>query len=69
MNTTRCLIGCSLGDLSTMYYLMTYHASMNAATSMSISSEYILDHAVVARDLPTDTRVSSDRGHKHFDFA
>jgi hypothetical protein len=39
VNTTRCLIGCSMGDLSTMYYLMTYHPSMNAATSMSISSE------------------------------
>lgn len=39
VNTTRCLIGCSIGDLSTMYYLMTYHPSVNAATSMSISSE------------------------------
>jgi hypothetical protein len=39
VNTTRCLIGCSMGDLSTMYYLMTYHPTMNAAASMSISSE------------------------------
>ncbi|KAM0704774.1 hypothetical protein Q7P35_007560 [Cladosporium inversicolor] len=37
VNTTRCLIGCSLGDLSTMTYLMTYHPEMNAATSMSLS--------------------------------
>jgi len=39
VNTTRCLIGCSLGDLSTMCYLMTYHPEMNAATSMSLSSK------------------------------
>jgi hypothetical protein len=39
VNTTRCLIGCSLGDLSTMYYLMTYHPAMNAVTSMGLSSE------------------------------
>lgn len=44
VNTTRCLIGCSLGDLSTMYYLMTYHPSMSTATSMSISSEKITQH-------------------------
>jgi hypothetical protein len=40
VNTTRCLIGCSLGDLSTMTYLMTYHPEMNGATSMSLSSKY-----------------------------
>jgi hypothetical protein len=40
VNTTRCLIGCSLGDLSTMYYLMTYHPAMNAVTSMGLSSKF-----------------------------
>lgn len=39
VNTTRCLIGCSLGDLSTMCYLMTYHPAMSATTSMSLSSK------------------------------
>lgn len=39
VNTTRCLIGCSLGDLSTMFYLMSHHPGMSAATSMSLSSK------------------------------
>lgn len=37
VNTSRCLIGCSLGDLSTMWYLMTYHPSMSTASSMGLS--------------------------------
>lgn len=37
VNTFRCLVGCSIGDLSTMYYFMTYHPAMHLATSMGLS--------------------------------
>lgn len=65
VNTTRCLIGCSLGDLSTMWYLMTYHPSMNAASSMSLSSTQTSDlfHQVN----PADGCVYSDRRYNHLD--
>jgi enterochelin esterase-like enzyme len=69
VNTTRCLIGCSMGDLSTMYYLMTYHPSMNAATSMSISSERNQTISNSAREPPTDTQSSSDCRHQHINLA
>jgi len=69
VNTTRCLIGCSLGDLSTMYYLMTYHSSMNAATSMSLSSEQNQAYGFTGKELQTNTQFFSDCRHKHFDLA
>jgi len=37
VNTSRCLVGCSIGDLSTMWYLMAYHPTLDAATSMGLS--------------------------------
>ncbi|WOO80651.1 uncharacterized protein LOC62_03G004175 [Vanrija pseudolonga] len=37
VNTFRCLIGCSLGDLSTMWYLMAYYPDMPMSTSMGLS--------------------------------
>ncbi|TXT07196.1 hypothetical protein VHUM_03366 [Vanrija humicola] len=37
VNTFRCLIGCSLGDLSTMWYLMAYYPDMPMGTSMGLS--------------------------------
>jgi hypothetical protein len=39
INTSRCLVGCSLGDLSTMWYLMTYHPTMSTGMSMGLSSK------------------------------
>jgi hypothetical protein len=69
VNTTRCLIGCSMGDLSTMYYLMTYHPSMNAATSMSISSEQKQTTTNAAGGMSTLTQNPSDRRHQHINLA
>jgi hypothetical protein len=40
VNTSRCLVGCSIGDLSTMWYIMAYHPTVDAATSMGLSSKY-----------------------------
>ncbi|THV84789.1 hypothetical protein D6C77_09453 [Aureobasidium pullulans] len=37
VNTSRCLVGCSIGDLSTMWYIMAYHPTVDAATSMGLS--------------------------------
>ncbi|KAL1411605.1 hypothetical protein Q8F55_002569 [Vanrija albida] len=37
VNTFRCLIGCSLGDLSTMWYLMAYYPDLPMSTSMGLS--------------------------------
>jgi hypothetical protein len=56
INTTRCLIGCSLGDLSTMCYLMTYHPEMNAATSMGLSSKWMSDHHLLFRLISTTSQ-------------
>jgi hypothetical protein len=53
VNTTRCLIGCSLGDLSAMYYLMTCHPAMNAVTSMGLSSKSNPNQRKTALDLST----------------
>jgi len=39
INTSRCLVGCSLGDLSTMWYLMAYHPEMSTGASMGLSSK------------------------------
>jgi len=69
VNTTRCLIGCSMGDLSTMYYLMTYHPSMNAATSMSISSEHDQTISNGVGRKSTLTQNSSDCRHQHINPA
>lgn len=60
VNTTRCLIGCSLGDLSTMYYLMTHHPEMHTATSMSLSSKPAIDVAHIHIHIhPTITNAPS----------
>lgn len=39
VNTFRCLVGCSIGDLSVMYYLMAFHPDVDMMTSMGLSSE------------------------------
>lgn len=36
-NTLRCLIGCSIGDLSTMFYLSTFYPSLPTWTVMGLS--------------------------------
>jgi hypothetical protein len=37
INTLRCLTGCSIGDLSTMFYLSTFFSSMPTWAIMSLS--------------------------------
>ncbi|XAO24860.1 hypothetical protein I312_103669 [Cryptococcus bacillisporus CA1280] len=37
VNTLRCLIGCSIGDLSLVWYLMSFHPQMDMAISMALS--------------------------------
>lgn len=39
INTFRCLVGCSMGDLTTMSYLVTHHPEMDMAAVMGLSSE------------------------------
>lgn len=39
INTFRCLIGCSLGDFSALWYLQAYHPNLGIGTIMAISSK------------------------------
>ena len=48
VNTTRCLIGCSIGDLSTIYYLMTYQPGMSAPRSSTTSNRLTFNVPVTA---------------------
>jgi hypothetical protein len=38
VNTSRCLIGCSLGDFSAMWYLQAFHPEIGMESIMAISS-------------------------------
>ncbi|WQF87889.1 hypothetical protein CDEST_12903 [Colletotrichum destructivum] len=37
VNTLRCLVGCTLGDFSAMWYLQAFHPQMGVETVMAIS--------------------------------
>ncbi|KAF2628651.1 hypothetical protein BU25DRAFT_338891 [Macroventuria anomochaeta] len=37
INTLRCLIGCTAGDFSAMWYLQTFHADLGLSTIMALS--------------------------------
>ncbi|KLT45734.1 hypothetical protein CC85DRAFT_282364 [Cutaneotrichosporon oleaginosum] len=37
VNTLRCLVGCSIGDLGSMAYLLAYHPHMAMGATMAIS--------------------------------
>src|SRR2546429_668645 len=39
VNTLRCLIGCSLGDLSTMWYLQAIYPQLDVGFVMALSSK------------------------------
>lgn len=39
INTLRCLVGCTVGDFSAMWYLQAFHASTGMETIMAISSK------------------------------
>lgn len=39
VNTTRCLIGCTLGDFSAMWFLQMYYSDLGMAPIMAISSK------------------------------
>lgn len=41
INTFRCLVGCTLGDFSAMWYLQAFHPDMKMQAVMAISSNYI----------------------------
>ena len=38
INTLRCLIGCTAGDFSAMWYLQSFHADLGLSTIMALSS-------------------------------
>lgn len=40
VNTFRCLVGCTAGDFSAMWYLQAFHPDMPMESIMAISSEY-----------------------------
>ena len=39
INTFRCLVGCSLGDFSAMWFLQAYHPDIGVGAIMGISSK------------------------------
>jgi hypothetical protein len=39
VNTLRCLIGCTAGDFSAMWYLQSFHADLGLTTIMALSSK------------------------------
>lgn len=41
VNTFRCLVGCTLGDFSAMWYLQAFHPDVQMQAVMAISSNYI----------------------------
>lgn len=41
INTFRCLVGCTLGDFSAMWYLQAFHPDMKMQAVMAISSNYM----------------------------
>jgi hypothetical protein len=40
VNTLRCLIGCTAGDFSAMWYLQSFHADLGLTTIMALSSKF-----------------------------
>lgn len=42
LNTTRCLIGCTIGDFSSMWYLQAVYPDLSMSAIMPISSTSIL---------------------------
>jgi hypothetical protein len=41
VNTLRCLVGCTLGDFSAMWYLQAFHPDMQMGIVMAVSSNYM----------------------------
>lgn len=39
INTLRCLVGCTVGDFSAMWYLQAAHPELGIGTVMAISSK------------------------------
>lgn len=39
INTLRCLVGCSVGDFSTMWYLQVHHPGLDIGTTMALASK------------------------------
>ncbi|KAI8367454.1 uncharacterized protein BYT42DRAFT_504186 [Radiomyces spectabilis] len=57
VNTLRCLIGCTSGDFSTMWYLQLYHPDLSPMTSMGLammaglSTSLILETVLLRRSM------------------
>lgn len=54
VNTLRCLVGCTIGDFSSMWYLQAFYLDMGIEPIMAISSKLLLQrtaraHARVTR--------------------
>jgi hypothetical protein len=54
MNTFRCLVGCSLGDFSAMWFLQYYYPGLGIGTIMAISSNVLSDQ--IRREHPNNLR-------------
>jgi hypothetical protein len=52
INTLRCLIGCTAGDFSAMWYLQAFHPELGMPTIMAISSVF---HSAILLH-PTNTK-------------
>lgn len=40
INTLRCLVGCTAGDFSAMWYLQYYHPDLGMGSTMAVSSPF-----------------------------
>jgi len=40
VNTLRCLLGCTTGDFSTLWYLQAYHPGLEMGVTMALSSRF-----------------------------
>lgn len=40
VNTLRCLVGCTTGDFSTLWYLQAYHPGFGMGATMALSSRF-----------------------------
>jgi hypothetical protein len=62
INTLRCLVGCTLGDFSSMWYLQAFHPTIGIEVIMAISSK------LVPCVLETNRLLSLDSGQRPIDL-
>lgn len=49
INTFRCLIGCTLGDFSALWYQQANYPDLSVGLSMGVSSKYISKHCLCGK--------------------